>query len=402
MPKSIAFLVGSGLLFLSFGAGCNIVTGPGLSTSNQTAAAARLPAKQTTVKKVVRPEAISPTQIVPVVEDYLVDHLLKPKAGGKIFSSFYVYSQEERDDELYYYIWAVVREYVKKGTNVQIASGSSIPLIVILAQDPDGVYNRVLGYRQAGSSSPTAAVQELFPSDAIRLITSSADDHARRLDLLERETLNKSREFYSLGDPVNISQIEAQKCTNFRFEDYTDLTPFTGTFKQFSMPSFAAGNERIKAAILTGYGASYAFAGRFGIASWSCGTDCKEHAVVDPATGSIVGRPFRGDYGIDYRQESRILVVNPYRNILKPNIKATTSYLLLKDGNSPSLSTLCSYTPPSVAASPLFIDAGTEAVRRYFSNNTNECLSLRIQCNLNERYFSDDSGCGCEASGSIE
>mgnify|MGYP000272859334 CR=1 FL=1 len=386
------------------GAGCNIVTGPGTSLGKTTASpgAVRLPSKQTTPVATVRPLAISPIKIVPLIEEYFNNHLLRVTAGGKIFSSFYVYAEEERGGELYYYLWAVVREYVKRGTSVQIAQGISKPLIVVLGQDADGVYSRVLGYREANSSSAEAAVQELYPAVARDLVAQSPADHARRLDLLERETITKAREFYSLGDPVNISQIETQKCTNLKFENYTDLTPFTGNFRQFSMPSFARGNERISTAISNAYAASYVFAGRFGIASWSCGTNCQEHAVVDPATGSIVGRAFRGDYGLDYRQESRLLVVNPYRNILKPNVKVTTSYLLLKDGNTPSLSTLCSYSPASTSVSPLFIDAGTEAVRRYFSSNVNECFSLRIECNNNERYFTDDSGCGCEASAVIE
>ncbi len=383
------------------GAGCNIVTGPGTSVSKP-ATSARLPTKQVMVVNKVKPLAISPTAIVPIVEEYLTNHVVRARSGGKVFSSFYVYAEEERESELYYYIWVVVREYVKKGTTVQIANGSSIPLIIVLAQDSDGIYNRVLGYRQARSLDDLAAIRELFPTTAVDMIVKGAEDHARRLDLLERETLTKAREFYSLGEPVSIPEIITQKCTNYRFEDYTDLTPFTGVFKQFIMPSYANTNSKIKTAISNGYSNAYAFAGRFGIATWSCGTDCKEHVVVDPANGSTVGRPFRGDYGLEYRQESRMLIVNPYRNILKPNIKVTTSYLLLKDGNSPSLSTLCSYTPPSTSTSPLFIDAGDAAVRRYFSNNANQCLSLSIECNSGERYFSDDSGCGCEASGVIE
>lgn len=400
MPKSFAYLAVPGILLFFLGAGCNIVTGPGTSTA-QPSTVARLPAKQPTVVK-VSPLAISPVQIVPVVEDYLSDHLVKPVAGGKVFSSFFLYAEEEREGELYYYIWAVVREYVKQGTTVKISSGKSIPLIVVLAQDSDGVYNRVLGYREARSPSEIQAIQELFPASAVQLITSSPDDHARRLDLLERETLSKARAYYSVGEPVNIAQIEKQKCTNYKFEDYADLTPFTGNPQQFTMPSFAVGNDKIRAAISTGYGTSYSFAGRFGIAHWSCGTNCMEHVIIDPAAGTIVGQPFRGDYGLDYRQESRLLIVNPYKNILKPNVKATTSYLLIKDGNFPSLSPLCTYTPPATPVSPLFIDAGTGSVRRYFSNSSDECLSLTIQCNSTERYFSDDSGCGCEASGNIQ
>lgn len=402
MSKFIGGAVLAGLSLTLLGAGCNIVTGPGSSSG----AVVRLPAKTVTVQSPastkVRPLTISPIQIVPVVEDYLSDHLVKQQSGGKIFSSFYVYAEEERDDELYYYLWAVVREYIKRGTSVQTTNGASQPLIVVLAKNLDGVYNRVLGYREARSYSELEAVRELFPQAAVQTITASPTDHARRLDLLERETLTKAREFYALGDPVNIAEIERQKCTNYSFEDFVDLTPFTGTPRQFVTPAFARGNAKIQEALTSAL--TYGFAGRFGIASWSCGTNCTQHAVVDPANGTIVGRPFRGDYGVDYRQNSRLLVVNPYRNILKPNIKVTTSYLLVKDGNSPSLSTLCAYTPPATTASPLFIDSGgsDSSARRYFSSNPNECLSLRVECTLDERYFSDDSGCGCESGSTIQ
>jgi hypothetical protein len=394
-------------LFLCTGAGCNIVTGPGTALPSKSARTVTnlVPSKQVaTVAQKTSVAAISPVKIVPVVEKYLSEHLITPKSGGKVFSSFYVYGQEERDNELYYYIWAVVREYVKNGSSIQIANGVSLPLLVVLGRDADGVYSRVLGYRQAGALSDGAAIQEIFPLNIRQIIANSLEDHARRLDLLERETITKAREFYVLGGPVSIAQIQTQQCTNYRFENYTDLTPFSGNYRDFSMPSFALSSSKIRSAINNAYNNGYAFAGRFGIASWSCGVNCLEHIVVDTNRGTVVGSPFRADYGLEFKQDSRLLVVNPYRNILKPNVKVTTSYLLLHDGVVPGLTTLCSFTPNAASTTPVFIGSGNtnDAIRRYFSNATNECLSLRIQCNSGERYFSDDSGCGCEASGSIE
>lgn len=394
-------------LFLVTGAGCNIVTGPGTSLPSKSAltvptlVSSKQPAAGV-VKKNSAP-ALSPVKIVPVVEKYLSSHLIAPKAGGKVFASFYVYGQEERDEELYYYIWAVVREYIKNGSSIQMASGSSIPVLVVLGKDSEGVYSRVLGYRQAGTAVESAAIQEIFPLSSRQMIVNSLEDHARRLDLLERETITKAREFYVMGAPVSIAQIQQQQCTNYRFENYADLTPFSGNYRDFTMPAFALSSNKIRSAINNAYNNGYAFAGRFGIASWSCGSNCLEHVVVDTHRGAVVGSPFRADYGLEFKQDSRLLIVNPYRNILKPNVKVTTSYLLLHDGAVPGLTTLCSFTPSAASSTPLFIEtSSSNAIRRYFSNNTNECLSLRIQCNSGERYFSDDSGCGCEASGSIE
>jgi hypothetical protein len=389
--KSI--VVGGVALCLLGGAGCNIVT---VRTPSSTS---RLPSAQA-VPTVAKNPVISPQQTVPVVEQYLVDHLLKPTSGGRLFASFYIYAQEERSDELYYYIWAVVREYKKRGTTIERAGGASIPLNVVLTKDSDGFYNRVLGYRQARSELSTSAIKELFPAQAANQILTAPGDHARLVDLLEREVLAKAQNYFVQGEQVSIPGIEKQKCTNFKFDDYLDLTPFIGTPGPLRVPPYLRNNQKAFQAITNGYSSGFSFAGHYSLARWTCGVNCYDYVVIDTLGGTVVGAPFRARYGVDFHPESRMLIVNPYRNILAPDVKVTTSYLLLKDGPNPSLLPLCLYTPPNTPYDPALsgTDAGASKLQRYLSTDPSQCAAMFAQCNVGEIFFTDASGCGCESS----
>ncbi len=57
------------------------------------------------------------------------------------------------------------------------------------------------------------------------------------------------------------------------------------------------------------------FAGRYNFVSWGCGTSCSEHALVDAKTGHIIVFGLNSSYGADFTKESRLLILNPPRNI---------------------------------------------------------------------------------------
>jgi len=52
------------------------------------------------------------------------------------------------------------------------------------------------------------------------------------------------------------------------------------------------------------------FGGHYCFAYWGCGSPCQEAAIVDVKTGIIYDAP-AGSYGYEYKDNSRLLVVNP-------------------------------------------------------------------------------------------
>jgi len=63
-----------------------------------------------------------------VIEDYLNSNILKPEFGGKVFCVFKKYGSEEKDYQAFYYLWVYCEEYYKKGDDVLMGSGVSVPV----------------------------------------------------------------------------------------------------------------------------------------------------------------------------------------------------------------------------------------------------------------------------------
>jgi len=53
------------------------------------------------------------------------------------------------------------------------------------------------------------------------------------------------------------------------------------------------------------------FNGHYTVVEWGCGTSCQAHAIVDAVTGAVVHLGPGSLAGLDYRMDSRLLVVNP-------------------------------------------------------------------------------------------
>lgn len=63
-----------------------------------------------------------------LIEEYLNKNILKPEYEGKVFCSFYKYGSEEKDNQIFYYLWAYCEEYYKKDNKVSMGSGVSMPV----------------------------------------------------------------------------------------------------------------------------------------------------------------------------------------------------------------------------------------------------------------------------------
>jgi hypothetical protein len=113
------------------------------------------------------------------------------------------------------------------------------------------------------------------------------------------------------------------------FEDY-DVAEI---WRDASAPvDFSSHNEAraYHTAITQGVKDGPNFAGHYRIIEWGCGTACQGHAVVDVRNGRIVIFGLPSTTGLDFRLESRLVVVNP---MLQPvpgprNSRVVTRYLV--------------------------------------------------------------------------
>lgn len=94
------------------------------------------------------------------------------------------------------------------------------------------------------------------------------------------------------------------------FEDYPAGPAHAGVPAVVDFTSEPAAREFLTA-ITAAQAGGPNFAGHYAVASWACGTSCQQNAVVDAASGRIVAFNVGSEYGVDYRLDSRLLVVNP-------------------------------------------------------------------------------------------
>lgn len=52
------------------------------------------------------------------------------------------------------------------------------------------------------------------------------------------------------------------------------------------------------------------FAGHYILTQWGCGTECQSGAIVDATTGTVHQLP-TSEWGVEFRADSRLLIVNP-------------------------------------------------------------------------------------------
>lgn len=57
------------------------------------------------------------------------------------------------------------------------------------------------------------------------------------------------------------------------------------------------------------------FAGKYTIVTWGCGTSCQSSAILDTENGKIITLGIISAYGISYRLDSNLLIINPKENI---------------------------------------------------------------------------------------
>jgi hypothetical protein len=97
-----------------------------------------------------------------LIEEYLNTHILEPGYGGKVFCVFHKYGSEEKDNQISYYLWTYCEEYYKKGQEILMGAGVSMP--VRLNAIKNGNQIQITDFKQPidGEDYPKS-IREMFP-----------------------------------------------------------------------------------------------------------------------------------------------------------------------------------------------------------------------------------------------
>jgi hypothetical protein len=124
----------------------------------------------------------------------------------------------------------------------------------------------------------------------------------------EHKTYNEEEE-EKINDPKKSFTFE-----NFLFEDEV----YTGEIAEvdFGTNLLAVNYEDIIKRGVASVGVN--FAGKYSVATWSCGDSCQNSAIINVETGGIVAYGIISAYGLSFSKESTLLIINPKENIPEP------------------------------------------------------------------------------------
>jgi hypothetical protein len=282
----------------------------------------------------------------------------------------------------------------------------------------NGVYTKITGHKlPSDGAAYNKSLETLFPKFILKKMNLPASDANKRVQFLQKETKTKAAFYFNYQLTDSLDKREEEKCIPFSFERYkltpeqvqtTGVADWDTSFNSSTVPVYD-----LRAKISPGYFADGVnFAGHFSVVSWSCGKKCQEHAIVDAQTGRIIKTGLHSQYGADFKLNSLLLVLNPYSAILGPTSSIVTQYyLIVENDRVPELKLICSYSENgklSVSSTPI-VDSTIkneiassfllEIEKRYLSKSKDQCATMLIKCEEDERVFTDETGCGCESGG---
>ncbi|PKM86661.1 MAG: hypothetical protein CVU87_11405, partial [Firmicutes bacterium HGW-Firmicutes-12] len=97
---------------------------------------------------------------------YLLENkVFSPSQGGKAFSVYEILGEKMFDNRKTLYLWALCKEYIKKGDTVEEIGGLSVPVeLTLFAQDEN--HNQVLEYQvPLDGKDYWSSIQEIFPQE---------------------------------------------------------------------------------------------------------------------------------------------------------------------------------------------------------------------------------------------
>jgi len=105
-----------------------------------------------------------------------------------------------------------------------------------------------------------------------------------------------------------------EKKGGLTFEDFSIVPGFNGEPAAVDFSSYPDA-EKFKTRISEGAKEGPNFAGRYTVITWGCGTSCQSSAIVDAHTGDIVVYGILSSFGLAYRLDSALFIVNPKENL---------------------------------------------------------------------------------------
>lgn len=99
------------------------------------------------------------------IQSFLEKHFIQPSFGGRIFSSYEILGERDRDGRKFIYIWALCEEYYQEGGALKEGGGVSIPISLILFSQ-DEQHNGIIQFQVPGDGTNYGIdLKEIFPTD---------------------------------------------------------------------------------------------------------------------------------------------------------------------------------------------------------------------------------------------
>lgn len=134
-------------------------------------------------------EELSENQLI---ENYLNGNVLKPEYSGNVFCVYHKYGSEEKNDEVYYYLWTYCEEYYRKNSKIIMGSGVSMPVKLIAVKNNDKIQINGFDKPKDGEEYPKS-IKEMFPDEYEKDAIDGFD--VKKFPVSPRE---KANEFFKL------------------------------------------------------------------------------------------------------------------------------------------------------------------------------------------------------------
>ena len=140
-----------------------------------------------------------------------------------------------------------------------------------------------------------------------------------------------------------------------RFEEFAAEAIFRGAPAPIDLSGETARRFRTRLSAARAEGAN--FAGRFALVTWGCGTACLSGALLDLRSGAVHPLPIAPELGLDFRADSRLLIVHPPAEIAEQYppgserpARVRSEYYVWSDSTSGWTLRATIYPPPASSA----------------------------------------------------
>ena len=124
-----------------------------------------------------------------IMQKYLDEKVLQPSFGGKVFSSYKLFKQEDN----FIYIWAYMQEYYKKEGKIEPGSGWSVPMVIYFEETPAEVRMKKL-FTPSDGDKYTKGILANFPDDIQKQILDFPE--SQELKDLQDACKEKAEKFF--------------------------------------------------------------------------------------------------------------------------------------------------------------------------------------------------------------